>query len=61
MDGGGTLFDAGSDRWRGSGGQSLHGTAAMAYHAYDAWNNGAATLMIRNLYWDADGWPFKGD
>jgi arabinan endo-1,5-alpha-L-arabinosidase len=61
MDGGGSLFDAGTDRWRGPGGQSVHGTEAMAYHAYDAWNNGAPTLLIRNLYWDAAGWPFKGN
>lgn len=61
MDGGGSLFDAGNDRWRGPGGQSLQGTEAMAHHAYDAWNNGAATLMIKNIYWDPDGWPYKND
>jgi arabinan endo-1,5-alpha-L-arabinosidase len=57
--GGGTLFDAGNDRWKGPGGQSLLGTEAIAHHAYDAQNNGAATLMIKNLYWDANGWPYK--
>jgi len=60
MSGGGTLFDTGNGRWRGPGGQSLLGTSAIAHHAYDAYNNGAATLMIKNLYWDSNGWPYKG-
>lgn len=59
MNGGGTLFDAGNERWKGPGGQSLLGTQAIAHHAYDASNNGAATLMIKNLYWDSNGWPYK--
>lgn len=59
LQGGGTIFDAGNSRWRGPGGQSLLGTEAICHHAYDAYNNGAATLMIKNLYWDAEGWPSK--
>lgn len=59
MNGGGTIFDSGNDRWRGPGGQSLMGTQAIAHHAYDASNNGAATLLIKNLYWDSNGWPYK--
>lgn len=59
LNGGGTIFDAGNDRWRGPGGQSLIGDEAIAHHAYDAQNNGAATLMIKNLYWDSNGWPYK--
>jgi arabinan endo-1,5-alpha-L-arabinosidase len=59
LNGGGTLFDAGNERWKGPGGQSLWGTEAIAHHAYDAQNNGAATLMIKTLYWDANGWPYK--
>ncbi len=61
MNGGGTIFDAGNSRWKGPGGQSILGTNAIAHHAYDASNNGAPTLMIKNLYWDASGWPYKGD
>ncbi len=61
MNGGGTLFDTGNDRWRGPGGQSLLGTEAICHHAYDASNNGAATLMIKNLHWDSSGWPHRGD
>jgi arabinan endo-1,5-alpha-L-arabinosidase len=60
LNGGGNLFDSGNDRWRGPGGQSLLGTDAIAHHAYDAYNNGAATLMIKNVYWDAEGWPYRG-
>jgi arabinan endo-1,5-alpha-L-arabinosidase len=59
LNGGGTLFDAGNERWKGPGGQSLWGTEAIAHHAYDAQNNGAATLLIKTLYWDANGWPYK--
>ncbi len=59
LDGGGTIFDAGNDRWRGPGGHSLLGTEAICHHAYDAYNYGVATLMIKNVYWSADGWPSK--
>lgn len=59
LNGGGSLFDAGNNRWRGPGGQSLWGTDVIAHHAYDASNNGAPTLMIKTVYWDAGGWPFK--
>lgn len=58
LDGGGTLFDTGNGQWRGPGGQSLLGTTAIAHHAYDAYNKGEATLMIKNLYWDSAGWPY---
>lgn len=61
MNGGGSLFDDGNDRWRGPGGQSLLGTDTIAHHAYDADNNGTATLMIKNVHWDSDGWPYRGD
>lgn len=61
MNGGATIFDAGNGRWVGPGGQSLLGTYAIAHHSYDAYNNGAATMMIKNLYWDSNGWPYKGD
>lgn len=61
MNGGGTIFDAGNDRWAGPGGQGLLGTSAIVHHAYDGENNGAAILMIKTLYWDANGWPYRGD
>ncbi len=29
----------------------------IVYHAYDTQRNGAPTLQIQRLTWDADGWP----
>ena len=29
----------------------------IVYHAYDTQRNGAPTLQIQRLAWDADGWP----
>jgi arabinan endo-1,5-alpha-L-arabinosidase len=57
MSGGGSLLDGGNDRWRGPGGQDIAGTSVIVRHAYDAQNNGNATLLISNLNWDGDGWP----
>ena len=53
MNGGGTLLDAGNDRWRGPGGQDIAGTGVIVRHAYDAQDNGNAKLLISNLNWDA--------
>ena len=55
--GGGSLLDGGNERWIGPGGQDIAGTGVIARHAYDALNNGNATLLISNLVWTADGWP----
>jgi arabinan endo-1,5-alpha-L-arabinosidase len=57
LNGGGTLFDGGNDRWRGPGGQDIAGTSVIVRHAYDAQDNGNAKLLISNLNWDSDGWP----
>ena len=60
MEGGGTLIDAGGDRWKGPGHCAVYQsaeTAILVNHAYDAMNNGVATLQIRPLYWDKEGWP----
>jgi arabinan endo-1,5-alpha-L-arabinosidase len=57
--GGGTLIAQGDSTWKGPGGQSVMivGTKAyLVYHAYAA-SNGAATLRLAELVWDADGWP----
>jgi arabinan endo-1,5-alpha-L-arabinosidase len=55
--GGGTLLESGGDRWRGPGGQDVHGTTVLARHAYDATANGAPKLLINDLFWDSAGWP----
>jgi arabinan endo-1,5-alpha-L-arabinosidase len=62
MEGGGTLIDAGDERWKGPGHCAVYqsqDTAILINHAYDAFNNGAPTLQIRPLYWDNEGWPYK--
>ncbi len=55
--GGGSLLDAGNDRWIGPGGQDISGTNVIARHAYDATDNGAPKLLISNLNWTSDNWP----
>jgi GH43 family beta-xylosidase len=60
MEGGGTLIDKGDDRWKGPGHNAVYQqgvSAILVNHAYDKLNNGKATLQIRPLYWDVDGWP----
>lgn len=59
--GGGTLIDGGSTRWKGPGHCAVYlsgNSAILVNHAYDAQNNGFATLQIRPLYWDSTGWPY---
>jgi arabinan endo-1,5-alpha-L-arabinosidase len=60
LGGGGTVLDAGGSRWKGPGGQSVvqNGSAwIIAFHAYDANNNGNPTLQISDLFWDSGSWP----
>lgn len=58
--GGGTVLEAGGERWKGPGGQDVYfdGTSwIIARHAYDAQNAGRPTLRIADLYWDSQHWP----
>lgn len=60
VNGGCTVLDAGNARWIGPGGQDvseIDGGWVIARHAYDAQANGAPTLLISDLYWNADHWP----
>jgi len=60
LSGGGTVLDAGDSRWKGPGGQSVvqnGGAWIIAFHAYDANNNGNPTLQISDLFWDSGNWP----
>jgi arabinan endo-1,5-alpha-L-arabinosidase len=57
MDGGGTVLDAGNDRWKGPGGQSVYNNSVIARHTYDATDNGNPKLLISDLKWDSAGWP----
>jgi arabinan endo-1,5-alpha-L-arabinosidase len=58
--GGGTVLDSSGPRWKGPGGESVYYDGSgwvIAFHSYDAQNNGAPTLMISDLYWDSGSWP----
>lgn len=60
LSGGGTLVRQGDTRWKGPGHCAVfseNGTDWLVHHAYDANNNGTATLQIRRLQWDTEGWP----
>lgn len=57
LQGGGSLLDAGNQRWIGPGGQDIQGTSVIARHAYEATDNGAPKSLINTLNWDAQGWP----
>jgi arabinan endo-1,5-alpha-L-arabinosidase len=58
LSGGGTVLASSGSRFKGPGGQSLLGDGSvMAWHAYDAQNNGTPLLFINNVTWGSDGWP----
>ena len=57
MNGGGTILDAGNNRWKGPGHQDVYNNNVIVRHAYDAENNGMPTLLINDLKWDSQGWP----
>jgi hypothetical protein len=64
LDGGGTLLEDGDDRWKGPGGQdidNIDGTDVIAFHAYDAAQNGAAILNMATILWDDEDWPTFSD
>lgn len=52
-------------RWRGPGHPGVFtdadGTTYVVYHAYDREHDGAPTLRIAPLRWDAQGWPSAED
>lgn len=62
--GGGTIVLQTDGRVRGPGGESVlsdSGTDYLVHHFYDDLANGAPTLQIRPITWDADGWPHVGE
>ena len=64
MKGAGTLVLAGKGNVRGPGHNAVLQEARgdwLVHHFYDAGANGARTLQIRPLTWDAGGWPVAGD
>ncbi|WP_419796065.1 arabinan endo-1,5-alpha-L-arabinosidase [Streptomyces mexicanus] len=60
LEGGGDLLLASHGRYTGPGGESVfrdHGTDWLAYHYYDAEDNGTPKLGLNKLSWTRDGWP----
>lgn len=61
MRGGGSPVTTPTERWRGPGHNAIlrdGDVDYIIYHAYDAERQGAPTLRIDRLSWDAEGWPF---
>jgi arabinan endo-1,5-alpha-L-arabinosidase len=60
LEGGGDLLLAGHGRFIGTGGESVFrdkGRDILAYHYYDANDNGTPKLALNPLSWGRDGWP----
>lgn len=60
LEGGGDLLLASHGRYTGPGGESVfrdHGQDWLAYHYYDADDNGTPKLGLNRLSWSRDGWP----
>ncbi|MFI6486131.1 arabinan endo-1,5-alpha-L-arabinosidase [Streptomyces sp. NPDC050564] len=63
LDGGGDLVLAGHGRFVGTGGESVfrdEGQDWLAYHYYDADDNGTPKLGLNRLSWHKNGWPGVG-
>lgn len=56
-DGAGFVVKQTSGNWIGPGGQDIH-DGVIAYHAYDANQDGNAFLRLETLGWDSSGWPY---
>ncbi|MBC9724153.1 arabinan endo-1,5-alpha-L-arabinosidase [Streptomyces sp. TRM68367] len=60
LEGGGDLLLAGHGKYIGPGGQSIFRTQGrdwLAYHYYDADDEGTPKLGLNQLRWTRDGWP----
>lgn len=63
LEGGGDLLLEGHGRYIGTGGQSVfrdRGRDWLAYHYYDAQDEGTPKLGLNALTWTKDGWPAVG-
>ena len=59
--GGGTLVVAGNEAWAGVGHNAAYtfdGTDYLVFHGYDKTDEGRSKLWIKEILWDADGWPY---
>lgn len=58
--GGGSILLQGDQNWHGVGHNSTYtfnGKDYLIFHGYDANDEGRPKLIIKELQWDADGWP----
>jgi arabinan endo-1,5-alpha-L-arabinosidase len=58
--GGGTLVVAGNSRWPGVGHNAAYtfdGVDYLVFHGYDVSDEGRSKLWIKEIQWDAQGWP----
>lgn len=59
--GGGSLVMKGNDDWYGvghSGTYTFNGKDYLIFHGYDAHDDGKPKLIIKQLGWDKEGWPY---
>lgn len=61
LDGGGTLVLGSEGRFIGPGHAGIHtlasGIDVFSFHFYDGESDGVGSIAIRELDWDAEGWP----
>lgn len=58
--GGGSLVVGGNEDWPGVGHNAAYtfdGKDYLVFHGYDASDNGRSKLWIKEIQWDANGWP----
>jgi arabinan endo-1,5-alpha-L-arabinosidase len=59
---GGSLIVQGDNKeWFGAGHNSAYtfdGKDYIVYHGYDAKDRGRSKLIVQELFWDKDGWPY---
>ncbi|MEL1242206.1 arabinan endo-1,5-alpha-L-arabinosidase [Flavobacterium flavipallidum] len=59
--GGGTILIKGDENYFGVGHNSAYtfdGVDYLVYHGYDAQQNGKSVLLIKEIKWDSDFWPY---
>jgi arabinan endo-1,5-alpha-L-arabinosidase len=60
VNGGGSLLAEGNTDWYGVGHSATYtfvDNDYIIYHGYDAKDKGRSKLILKELQWDADGWP----
>ena len=59
--GGGTILLKGDENYFGVGHNSAYtfdGVDYLVFHGYNAMENGKSTLVIKEIKWDSDFWPY---